>query len=104
MPGPANDEGDIEPFLVAELLAPDVCLAVVAEADDNRRVGQPIGVELLQDQPDLAVQLGCRVEVGGVVGPRDRVVGLIGGNLHPLGVRVAEGMKRPVRLSKLSCA
>ena len=59
----------MQPFLVAELLAPDVRLAVIAEEDDDRVVGQPVGLELLEDQADLAVELARRVEIRGVVRP-----------------------------------
>ena len=54
---PADDERDVQPLLVAELLAADVRLAVVAEEDDDRVVGQAVGLELLEDQADLAVEL-----------------------------------------------
>ena len=50
---PADDQGDVQPLLVAELLAADVGLAVVAEEDDDRRVGQAVGFELLEDRPTL---------------------------------------------------
>ena len=65
---PADDQRDVQPLLVAELLAADVGLAVVAEEDDDRRVGQAVGFELLEDQADLAVELAGRVEVGRMVG------------------------------------
>ena len=78
---PADDQRDVQPLLVAELLAADVGLAVVAEEDDDRLVGQPVGFEPVEDQPDLAVELGRRVEVRGPVGAGDGVVGLVGRDL-----------------------
>ena len=69
---PADDQGDVQPLLVTELLAADVGLAVVAEEDHERRVRQAVGLELAEDESDLAVKLGRRVEVhrpvGGVTG------------------------------------
>ena len=56
---------DVQPFLVAELLSPDVGLAVVAHEDDDRRLGQPVGLELPEDPADLAVELAGGVEVLG---------------------------------------
>ena len=74
---PADDQRDVQPLVVAELLAPDVRLAVVAREDDDRRLGQPVGLELLEDPADLLVELAGGVEILGVVLARDRVVGIV---------------------------
>ena len=88
----------MQALLVAELLAADVGLAVVAEEDDDRAVGQAVGFELIQDQADLAVQLGGRVEVGRAIVAGDGVVGLVGRDLDLGRVGPLRSLEWPVRL------
>ena len=47
----------MQPFLVAELLPAHVALAVVGHEHDDRAISQAVALELLEDEPDLAVEL-----------------------------------------------
>ncbi len=83
----------MQALFVAELLAADVGLAVVGGEDDDRVVGQAVGFELLEDQADLAIQLGGGVEILGPVLARDRMVGIVRRNddLRRVGLASARG-------------
>ena len=61
---------------VAELFAADMRLAVIAEEDDDGVVRQAIGLELLQDVRDLAIELAPRRDTPPVVA-HDRMIGVV---------------------------
>ena len=64
-----EDERDGGRFLVHRELAKDPSgakvLTVVRGVGDSGRVGQAVGVQRVEDLPDLAVQVGADAEVGG---------------------------------------
>ena len=53
---PADDQRHQQTAVVTKLFATHVRLAVVTEEDDNGVVGESIGFQLAEDEPDLAVQ------------------------------------------------
>ena len=87
--------GTCRPLVVAELLAADVRLAVVAEEDDDRVVGQAVGLELLRgsgrscDRARVAASRYCGPVLAG-----HRVVGIVGRDHDLRRVGLLRGVER----------
>ena len=90
-----------KPFLVAELLSAHVALAVVGHEHDDRAVSQAVGLKLLEDQPDLAVEFAGCIEVLGPIPPRDGMVGVIRRYDNLGWVGLLRSAKRSVRFLKV---
>ena len=98
---PADHKRDVQPLLVAELLPPDMRLAMVSHEYHHRGVGEACLLQFAQHDAHLVVEFLSRFEIGGHVFAGHRMVGIVGRERHLLRIDRTGRMEDAVRFMEV---
>ena len=98
---PADHKRNVQPLFVAELLSPDMRLAMVSHEHHHRVVGESCPLQLPQHDAHLVVEFLGRFEIAGHVFAGHRMVGIVGRERHFLRIDRPGRMEDAVRLMEV---